>query len=62
MIKNEREYRITKAKISDMLKHNQPARQIEQALRTLQTAGRATATQIATGGRPAQLWTTTTPA
>ena len=49
---------LTRSQISDTLKHNQPAGQIDSALRALQTAGRATATQIATGGRPAQLWTT----
>jgi len=41
-------------------KHNQPAGQIDHALQALDTARRATATQIATGGRPAQLWTATT--
>jgi hypothetical protein len=51
---------LTRSQISDTLKHNQPAGQINDALRALQTAGRATVTQIATGGRPAQLWTATT--
>jgi hypothetical protein len=50
---------MTRSQISDTLKHNQPARQIDHALRTLHNTGRATATQIATGGRPAQLWTAT---
>jgi hypothetical protein len=50
---------LTRSQISDTLKHNQPAGQIDDALRALQTAGRATVTQIATGGRPAQLWTAT---
>jgi Protein of unknown function (DUF3987) len=50
---------LTRSQISDTLKHNQPAGQIDHALQALQTAGRATATQIATGGRPAQLWTAT---
>jgi hypothetical protein len=50
---------LTRSQISDTLKHNQPAGQLDHALRTLQAAGRATVTQIATGGRPAQLWTTT---
>jgi hypothetical protein len=50
---------LTRSQISDTLKHNQPAGQIDHALHALQAAGRATATQIATGGRPAQLWTTT---
>ncbi len=51
---------LTRSQISDTLKHNQPAGQLDHALRALQAAGRATVTQIATGGRPAQLWTTTT--
>jgi len=50
---------LTRSQISDTLKHNQPAGQIDHALQALQTAGRATVTQIATGGRPAQLWTAT---
>jgi len=50
---------LTRSQISDTLKHNQPAGQLDTALRALQTAGRATVTQIATGGRPAQLWTAT---
>ena len=50
---------LTRSQISDTLKHNQPAGQIDHALHALQTAGRATVTQIATGGRPAQLWTAT---
>ena len=50
---------LTRSQISDTLKHNQPAGEIDHALRALQTAGRATVTQIATGGRPAQLWTAT---
>lgn len=50
---------LTRSQISDTLNHNQPAGHIDDALRALQTAGRATVTQIATGGRPAQLWTAT---
>jgi len=50
---------LTRSQISDTLKHNQPAGQLDHALRALQAAGRATVTQIATGGRPAQLWTAT---
>ena len=50
---------LTRSQISDTLKHNQPAGHLDQALRALQTTGRATVTQIATGGRPAQLWTAT---
>jgi hypothetical protein len=51
---------LTRSQISDTLKHNQPAGRIDHALNALQTAERATVTQIATGGRPAQLWTATT--
>jgi len=51
---------LTRSQISDTLKHNQPAGQTDHALHALQTAGRATVTQIATGGRPAQLWTAST--
>jgi hypothetical protein len=50
---------LTRSQISDTLKHNQPAGQLDHALRALQDTGRATATQIATGGRPAQLWAAT---
>lgn len=48
---------LTRSQISDTLKHNQPAGRLDDALRALQAAGRATVTQLATGGRPAQLWT-----
>ena len=50
---------LTRSQISNTLKHNQPAGHLDDALRALQTTDRATVTQIATGGRPAQLWTTT---
>ena len=50
---------LTRSQISNALKHNKPAGQIDHALRALQTAGRATVSQITTGGRPAQLWTAT---
>jgi hypothetical protein len=50
---------LTRSQISQTLKHNHPAGQIEHALHTLNTAGRVTTTQIPTGGRPAQLWTAT---
>jgi hypothetical protein len=52
---------LTRSQISDTLKHNQPAGQIDSALRALQATGRATVTQIKTGGRPAQLWTAPAP-
>jgi hypothetical protein len=52
---------LTRSQISDTLKHNQPAGHIDHALHALRDAGRAAHSQIATGGRPAQLWTATTP-
>ena len=52
---------LTRSQISQTLNHNQPAGQIDHALHALHTAGRVTATQIPTGGRPAQLWTATRP-
>ena len=53
---------LTRSQISQALNHNQPAGQIDHALTALHTAGHATTTQIPTGGRPAQLWTATSPA
>jgi hypothetical protein len=50
---------LTRSQISDTLKHNQPAGQLDHALNALQAAGRAIVTQIPTGGRPAQHWTAT---
>jgi Protein of unknown function (DUF3987) len=52
---------LTRSQISQALNHNQPAGQIDHALHALHAAGRVTATQIPTGGRPAQLWTATSP-
>lgn len=52
---------LTRSQISQTLNHNQPASQIDDALHALHAGGRATAAQIATGGRPAQLWTATSP-
>lgn len=52
---------LTRTQISDALQHNQPADQIQQALSALQLAGRASRGQIPTAGRPAELWTPTTP-
>jgi len=50
---------LTRSQISQTLSHHQPAGQIETALRALHAAGRVSTTQIPTGGRPAQLWSTT---
>ena len=52
---------LSRSQISQTLNHNQPAGQIDHALHALHAAGRVTATQIPTGGRPAQLWTATSP-
>jgi hypothetical protein len=52
---------LTRSQISDALQHNRPADQIQQALDALQLAGRAVRAQLATAGRPAQLWTATSP-
>ena len=51
---------LTRSQISQTLNHNQPAGEIDNALHALNTASRVTATQIPTGGRPAQLWTAST--
>jgi hypothetical protein len=50
---------LTRSQINHTLNHHQPAGQIDHALTTLHAAGRITVTHIPTGGRPAQLWTTT---
>jgi hypothetical protein len=52
---------LTRSQISQNLNHNQPTGQIDHALHALHATGRVTATQIPTGGRPAQLWTATSP-
>jgi hypothetical protein len=49
---------LTRSQISQTLNHNQPAGEIDNALNALNATGRVTVTQIPTGGRPAQLWTT----
>lgn len=48
---------LTRSQISQTLNHNQPAGELDNALHALTTASRVTTTRIATGGRPAQLWT-----
>lgn len=50
---------LTRSQISQTLNHNQPAGEIDHALHALHAAGRATTSQIPTGGRPAQLWNAT---
>ena len=50
---------LTRSQISQTLQHHQPAGHIDRALHALAQAGRATPTQVRTGGRPAQLWTAT---
>jgi DNA replicative helicase MCM subunit Mcm2 (Cdc46/Mcm family) len=48
---------LSRSQISNLLRHNQPAGEIDTALQALHTGGRATVTRQATGGRPAQIWT-----
>ena len=50
---------LTRSQISQTLNHNKPAGEIDNALHALNDAGRVTQLQIPTGGRPAQLWTST---
>lgn len=50
---------LTRSQLSQTLKHNQPAGEIDRALHALHAAARVTQTQIPTGGRPAKLWTAT---
>ena len=52
---------LTRSQISHVLQHNRPAEQIQRALDALLLAGRATPTKTPTAGRPAELWTATTP-
>jgi len=52
---------LTRSQISQTLNHNQSAGQIDHALHALNATGRATTAQIPTRGRPAQLWTATSP-
>jgi hypothetical protein len=50
---------LTRSQISDTLNHHHSASQLDTALQALHSTDRATVTQIATGGRPAQHWTAT---
>jgi hypothetical protein len=52
---------LTRSQISHILQHNRAAADIQRALEALKLAGRATRTDTPTAGRPAQLWTATTP-
>ena len=52
---------LTRSQISDALQHNRPAADIQRALDALALATRATRAHIPTAGRPAELWTATTP-
>jgi hypothetical protein len=52
---------LTRTQLCDLLERNQPATRIEQALAALATTGRAHRHKLATAGRPAELWTATTP-
>ncbi len=50
---------LTRSQINQTLNHNQPASEIDQALQALHAAHRVHVARLATGGRPAQLWTAT---
>jgi hypothetical protein len=50
---------LTRTQLRDLYHRNQPAQRIDQALATLEHAGKATPHRILTAGRPAQLWTAT---
>ena len=50
---------MTRTQLRDLFARHQPAERVEQALRALNTAGRARHTKILTAGRPAELWTVT---
>ena len=50
---------MTRTQLRDLFARHQPAERVEQALRALNSAGRARHTKILTAGRPAELWTVT---
>ena len=52
---------LTRTQIRDLCQRNLPADRIEQALTDLAAAGRAHRQRTLTGGRPAELWTSTQP-
>ncbi|MCA1680743.1 MAG: DUF3987 domain-containing protein [Actinobacteria bacterium] len=52
---------LTRTQIRDLCQRNLPAERVEQALSTLAAAGRARRQRTLTAGRPAELWTATTP-
>ena len=53
---------LTRTQLHELLSRNRPAAQIKEALAALQEAGRAEKSRKSqTGGRPAELWTATTP-
>ncbi|MGH2844069.1 MAG: DUF3987 domain-containing protein, partial [Solirubrobacteraceae bacterium] len=52
---------LTRSQLSQVLSHNKPTGEIDTALHALHALGRATTTQIKTGGRPAQLWSAAIP-
>jgi len=53
---------LTRTQISHLMHRNQPAEQLERALRALAAAGRAHHKKVLTAGRPIELWSATPPA
>jgi hypothetical protein len=53
---------LTRTQLRDLFHRNRPAERVDQALAALAACGRATRQRILTAGRPAELWTTATPA
>lgn len=52
---------LTRTQVRDLFNRNQPAARIDAALTALAHDGKITSTRILTAGRPADLWTATTP-
>jgi len=52
---------LTRTQLRDLCHRNRPAAHLEQALHALAAAGKARQQQTLTAGRPAELWTATTP-
>jgi hypothetical protein len=52
---------LTRTQIRDLCQRNLPSQRLDQALANLAAAGRATRQRTLTTGRPAELWTATTP-
>jgi len=52
---------LTRTQLHELLHRNRPAAQIKEALAALKEAERAESRKSQTAGRPAELWTATTP-